>query len=133
MSTPMKPFPKKTQNSLILTVAWITPQNIKSTLQEPQLESIKVSCITTDFAIQNGLLQMNLNLISLTGLRITKVKLRCHASLKISKKLDLVFCRKCGNTALIRLHAESTSADVQTVFESLPFLPKINPQDIIYN
>jgi RNA-binding protein NOB1 len=84
---------------------WITPLNIKSTLQEPQPESINVACITTDFAMQNVLLQMNLNLISLTGLRITKVKswvLRCHACFTISKKLDLVFCPSCGNNALIR-------------------------------
>jgi RNA-binding protein NOB1 len=44
-----------------------------------------VGCMTADFAMQNVLLQMGLNLVSLEGKRIDRVKtwvLRCHACFK---------------------------------------------------
>lgn len=37
-------------------------------------EGILVGCLTTDFALQNVLLAMNLSLVSLTGYRIKKLK-----------------------------------------------------------
>lgn len=48
-------------------------------------EQIAVGCMTADFAMQNVLLQMNLNLVGVEGRRIDKVKtwvLRCHACFK---------------------------------------------------
>jgi RNA-binding protein NOB1 len=44
-----------------------------------------VGCMTADFAMQNVLLQMGLNLVSVEGKRIQRVKtwvLRCHACFK---------------------------------------------------
>jgi len=46
---------------------------------------INVGCMTADFAMQNVLLQMGLNLVDVEGKRIRKLKtwvLRCHACFK---------------------------------------------------
>lgn len=46
---------------------------------------IDAGCMTADFAMQNVLLQMGLNLVGVEGKRIEKVKswvLRCHACFK---------------------------------------------------
>jgi len=43
-------------------------------------EDINVACLTTDFAMQNVLLQMNLNLLSVDGISIKK-------SSKVDKKM----------------------------------------------
>lgn len=48
-------------------------------------DAIGTGCMTADFAMQNVLLQMGLNLVSVDGKRIDKVKswvLRCHACFK---------------------------------------------------
>ena len=84
---------------------WITPSNVAihksralNLLPENELggkrternQSIGSGCMTADFAMQNVLLQMGLNLIGLEGKRIEKVKnwvLRCHACFKYAKFL----------------------------------------------
>ena len=79
---------------------WITPSNVaihksraldllpgnelggKHTKRDQPISS---GCMTADFAMQNVLLQMGLNLVGLEGKRIEKVKtwvLRCHACFK---------------------------------------------------
>jgi RNA-binding protein NOB1 len=80
---------------------WITPDNValhKSRAldllpdsgldkkgNKKKEEVIDTGCMTADFAMQNVLLQMGLNLVGLEGKRIEKVKtwvLRCHACFK---------------------------------------------------
>ena len=73
---------------------WITPENLKKFKRHGTLKPKKkvrqsilmqVACTTGDYAMQNVLLQMGLNLLSIDGLRISKVKnwvLRCHACTK---------------------------------------------------
>jgi RNA-binding protein NOB1 len=84
---------------------WITPSNVaihksraldllpgnelvgKHTKRDQPIGS---GCMTADFAMQNVLLQMGLNLVGLEGKRIEKVKnwvLRCHACFKYAKIL----------------------------------------------
>ncbi|KAK0242907.1 Nin one binding Zn-ribbon like-domain-containing protein [Armillaria nabsnona] len=68
-------------------------------------EVIPVGCMTADFAMQNVLLQMGLNLVGTEGRRIQKVKswvLRCHACFKICKDSSKKFCPSCGNPSLLR-------------------------------
>ncbi|CAG8478127.1 13675_t:CDS:2 [Acaulospora morrowiae] len=93
---------------------WITPDNIKSYQEKDQnltIKSnrnsiyIKVACMTTDYTIQNVLLQMHLNLVSVEGLRINKVK---NWVLRITANMEKQFCPTCGNATLIRT---STSTD----------------------
>lgn len=70
---------------------WITPENVDEykaseigvTPEElRQTETVTVGCMTADFAMQNVLLQMNLNLVSSGGYRVKKIRnsvMRCHA------------------------------------------------------
>lgn len=101
---------------------WITPSNIKkqqakdqSSFAAPKAEAgtIQVATITNDFAIQNVLLQMNLNLLSPSMLRVRQLKsyiLRCHACFEKTKDMTKQFCPRCGKPALTRV-ACSTSAN----------------------
>jgi RNA-binding protein NOB1 len=93
---------------------WITPSNIKKHQEkdlqgvvEPQAESktMQVATVTTDFAMQNVLLRMNLNLLSTSLQRIHQLKtwvLRCHACFNITKDMSKQFCSRCGKSTLLR-------------------------------
>ena len=76
---------------------WITPDNValhksralgllpSEAKGKARDEEIWAGCMTADFAMQNVLLQMGLNLVGLEGKRIEKIKtwvLRCHACYK---------------------------------------------------
>ncbi|KAF9133036.1 Nin1 binding protein, partial [Mortierella sp. GBA39] len=99
---------------------WITPENVKKFKRHGTLKPKKkvrktllmqVACTTADYAMQNVLLQMGLNLLSIDGLRISKVKnwvLRCHACTKVTHDMEKKFCPSCGNSTLMRT---STSTD----------------------
>ncbi|KAI3615197.1 20s-pre-rrna d-site endonuclease nob1 [Moniliophthora roreri] len=100
---------------------WITPMNVglhksraldllpsdsgKKGRGRQRDEFISVGCMTADFAMQNVLLQMSLNLVGTEGKRIQRVKtwvLRCHACFKLCKDNSKKFCPSCGNPSLIR-------------------------------
>ncbi|EEB08385.1 ribosome biogenesis protein Nob1 [Schizosaccharomyces japonicus yFS275] len=91
---------------------WITPSNLKKVrAREAEADSVakpvnmKVACITTDFAMQNVLLQIGLNLVSADGLKIQKVKqfvLRCHGCFAIERNMEKKFCRSCGGNTLLK-------------------------------
>lgn len=91
---------------------WITPSNLKKVrAHEAEADSVakpvnmKVACITTDFAMQNVLLQIGLNLVSADGLKIQKVKqfvLRCHGCFAIERNMEKKFCRSCGGNTLLK-------------------------------
>ncbi|KAG0246697.1 Nin1 binding protein [Mortierella sp. GBA43] len=99
---------------------WITPENLKTVKRfgtsKPKKKArqpmiMQVACTTADFAMQNVLLQMGLNLLSIDGVRIGKVKswvLRCHACTKVTSDMEKKFCPSCGNATLMRT---STSTD----------------------
>lgn len=73
---------------------WITPTNVSLHKSKAlQLlparggtnEKVVTGCMTTDFAMQNVLMHMGLNLVGVDGKKIDKVKtwvLRCHACFK---------------------------------------------------
>jgi len=69
-------------------------------------EDINVACLTTDFAMQNVLLQMNLNLLSVDGISIKKVQKwikRCYSCKRICKELEAHFCPFCGSSSLTKI------------------------------
>ncbi|KAI9310723.1 Nin one binding Zn-ribbon like-domain-containing protein [Dichotomocladium elegans] len=106
---------------------WITPENVaeyKAAEMGVKAEELKqptvmgVACMTGDFAMQNVLLQMNLNLVSTGGHRITKIKnwvLRCHACFTVTSNMEKKFCPKCGNASLQRVSC-STNSKGQVVY-----------------
>lgn len=101
---------------------WITPTNIKkvqakesglTTAQTTSTKQMAVATMTTDFAMQNVLLQMNLNLLSTNMQRIKHLRstiLRCHACFFTTKDMEKQFCPRCGGPTLNRVQC-STNAN----------------------
>lgn len=88
---------------------WITPSNYKPPVTSLDLSDPTTSVISTDFAIQNVVLQIGLRLISLQGRRIRHLKRwikRCSCCFKITKDAEKVFCYYCGNNTLYRVSCE---------------------------
>ncbi|KAH6703235.1 Nin one binding Zn-ribbon like-domain-containing protein [Leptodontidium sp. MPI-SDFR-AT-0119] len=93
---------------------WITPSNLKKVMAKSENSTaskkteaaiMQVALITSDFAMQNVLLRMNLNLLSPTLQRIKQLKtwvLRCHACFAITKDMTKQFCGRCGKPTLMR-------------------------------
>ncbi|KAF2191809.1 D-site 20S pre-rRNA nuclease [Zopfia rhizophila CBS 207.26] len=99
---------------------WITPSNIKKhqakgngTSSEKDIsKQMTVATMTTDFAMQNVLLQMNLHLLSPSFQHIKSLRtyiLRCHACFFTTKQMEKQFCPRCGQPTLRRV-ACSTNA-----------------------
>ncbi len=73
-----------------------------------------VGCVTTDFTMQNVLLQMNLHLVSVDGMQIQGVKqwvVRCMACYTIHYDMDRLFCSRCGANHMSRV---ACSIDAKT-------------------
>lgn len=93
---------------------WITPSNLKkyqerdakgSAERQDEPKTMQVALITSDYAMQNVLLRMNLNLLSPSLHRIRQLKtwvLRCHACFNITKDMSKQFCARCGKDTLLR-------------------------------
>ncbi|XP_043937719.1 RNA-binding protein NOB1 [Protopterus annectens] len=86
---------------------WITPSNIKQIQKDMGCTeapvNIVVGCLTTDFSMQNVLIQMGLHALSLNGMVIRQARsyvLHCHACFKNTTNMNKVFCPHCGNKTL---------------------------------
>ncbi|PGH07310.1 RNA-binding protein NOB1 [Blastomyces parvus] len=100
---------------------WITPSNIKKRQEKDaaaaaasvETKTMQVATITGDFAMQNVLLRMNLNLLSPNNMqrirRLNSYILRCHGCFATTKEMDKQFCPRCGKPTLTRVSC-STSA-----------------------
>lgn len=101
---------------------WITPSNLKkrqmrdeavSATATPEQRTLQVATVTSDFALQNVLLTMNLNLLSPTSMqRIKHLKtfiLRCHGCFYTTKELNKQFCPRCGKPTLTRVSCSTDS------------------------
>ncbi|KAH6818230.1 RNA-binding NOB1-like protein [Perilla frutescens var. frutescens] len=69
------------------------------------LSESSVACITTDFAMQNVLLQMGLRLLAPGGMQIRELHrwvLKCHACSKVTTEIGKIFCPTCGNGGTLR-------------------------------
>ena len=95
---------------------WITPSNIKKHQAKNESSSIstkseskilQVATMTGDYAMQNVLLQINLNLLSpSTCKRIAHLRqtiLRCHGCFFTTKEMNKQFCSRCGKPTLTRV------------------------------
>uniref|UniRef100_A0A8C4PZ00 RNA-binding protein NOB1 n=1 Tax=Eptatretus burgeri TaxID=7764 RepID=A0A8C4PZ00_EPTBU len=89
---------------------WITPSNIRELrddlCKEELVEGTKVACLTTDFAMQNVLLNLGLSVMSVTGLRVREARtftLRCFACFTLTWDMQKQFCPRCGNATLKRV------------------------------
>lgn len=62
-----------------------------------------VACLTMDYAMQNVLLQIGLNVASLEGKCIKQMRtfiLRCYTCFKTTGVVTKLFCPHCGNKTL---------------------------------
>jgi RNA-binding protein NOB1 len=79
------------------------------------LMSQRAACTTTDFAMQNVILQMNLELLSVDGMKVRKLKnwvTRCGACFTVYTNSDnpgplgkRLFCERCGSDMMQRIAA----------------------------
>ncbi|UKZ93303.1 uncharacterized protein TrAFT101_008223 [Trichoderma asperellum] len=94
---------------------WITPSNLKKqqakdsgangTNDNGPPKTLQAAILTSDYAMQNVALRINLNLVTPSLSRITYLKtwvLRCHGCFNITKDMDKQFCPKCGQSTLTR-------------------------------
>ncbi|KAI0188929.1 20S-pre-rRNA D-site endonuclease NOB1 [Xylaria flabelliformis] len=106
---------------------WITPSNLKkhqvkdqlSQPEQPAQRVLKVALLTSDYAMQNVLLRINLNLVSSGLARITRVKtwvLRCHGCFQITRDTAKQFCPRCGQATLTRVSCATDAAGNFTVY-----------------
>ncbi|CAF1089087.1 unnamed protein product, partial [Didymodactylos carnosus] len=94
---------------------WITPSNIKvirsklvnngETVDDNTMENLPVACITTDFSMQNVLIQLGIPVLSVDGLLIRTARsyvLKCHVCSGVTLAMTKRFCPECGNPTLQR-------------------------------
>ncbi|KFD50961.1 hypothetical protein M514_08143 [Trichuris suis] len=87
---------------------WITPASVSIPTEnsvQPK-EVFTVACLTSDFAVQNTLTQMGLNVLSVDGRSIEHAKkfvLRCFSCFQVSTDVTKKFCPNCGNDTLTKL------------------------------
>ncbi|KAK3350529.1 Nin one binding Zn-ribbon like-domain-containing protein [Neurospora tetraspora] len=100
---------------------WITPTNIKKVqaresahvAPEPLQKTLQAALITSDMAMRNVSLRINLNLLDSSFARITVLKtwvLRCHGCWKVCKDTTKQFCPSCGQPTLTRVSCTTDAA-----------------------
>ena len=100
---------------------WITPSNLKkhqakdgaAPAPQPIQKLLQAALLTSDFAMQNVALRINLNLLSPSLARIGSVKtwvLRCHGCFSVTRKMDRQFCPSCGQATLTRVSCSTDSS-----------------------
>lgn len=105
---------------------WITKENCEEIrhklmgikIEENTDDQLEIGCITGDYAMQNVLLQMGLNVISpRDGLHIRQTRkyvLRCYACFKINPPTANQFCKFCGNMKTLKRVSVTVNADGTT-------------------
>lgn len=107
--------------------SWITVDNVDEHLardggqQEGHtVADVRIGCVTTDFAMQNTLLQMGIKVVSTDGRRVIKqvrrYLLRCHACAAIERNLERKFCDNCGNATLHKVAFKVNKKGIARVF-----------------
>lgn len=69
------------------------------------LSDSTVACVTSDYAMQNVILQIGLRLLAPGGMQIRELHrwvLKCHACNKVTQEIGRIFCPKCGNGGTLR-------------------------------
>lgn len=108
---------------------WITPSNfaqVKRDFGTDQKEETitTVACISTDYAIQNVIKQMGLNLAAMDGKVIKEMRtyiLRCYACFKTTSILTKLFCPNCGNKTLKRVAVSCDNEGKQVVITNFVY------------
>ncbi|EGD78973.1 hypothetical protein PTSG_01946 [Salpingoeca rosetta] len=119
---------------------WITPANMPKVVKKMKKENVdkyafsKVACMTTDFAMQNVLLQKGLRLMSLDGLLVHRLRyhvLKCEACFAVTTQTNRDFCQSCGHPTLQRVSAAVDKRGQVKVFE--PRVKRVNLKGTKYS
>ncbi|EGG19020.1 hypothetical protein DFA_02263 [Cavenderia fasciculata] len=89
---------------------WITEDNIRDKLaadenSKTEKKHVPVALITSDFPMQNVMLQMGLHLFTVNGMAIKQVSqfvLKCFSCLKTTIDMKRMWCPHCGNKTLVK-------------------------------
>lgn len=96
-------------------VGWITPGNLEEVKRLSNItggeeniddRQIQVGCMTSDFSMQNVLIQIGIAVLSVDGLLIKKPRsyvLKCVTCSKITTNMSKQFCKHCGYKSLERV------------------------------
>ncbi|KPJ11494.1 RNA-binding protein NOB1 [Papilio machaon] len=87
---------------------WITPSNLAQKKKDMEMgefeeKNVEVACITSDFAMQNVLKQIGLNVTAIDGRIIRQLRtfiFRCTTCFKTTSVMTKLFCSKCGHATL---------------------------------
>jgi RNA-binding protein NOB1 len=117
-------------------VGWINEENLDQHLADdigasaadPAWEH-RVGCVTTDFAMQNVILQMGMKLLSVDGRHvirsIRRYALRCQSCAEVTRELERKFCGRCGNASLTRVTFRVDHDGSARIFLSSRFRPRL--------
>lgn len=98
---------KDTTNNNNVTVTSPTFQQPHQHSAQPQQTSLSsVGCITTDYSMQNVMLQAGLRCLTLDGRAIATIRqyiMGCHACRTLSKDMARGFCPSCGGFTMVRI------------------------------
>jgi len=117
---------------------WITPSNVKtvkskalnngaSDNSEAINETLPVACITTDFSMQNVLIQMGIPVLSVDGLLIRTARsyvLKCRVCPGVTRQMTKKFCPECGNPSLQRASVSVDSSGQRHYYLTGRYRPK---------
>ncbi|OII74023.1 uncharacterized protein cubi_02825 [Cryptosporidium ubiquitum] len=126
----------KTLEDDVFSGGWITKSNITSVmggLSSGTQSNFVVACMTTDYSMQNVLLQMGLNLIEIHGLSVKTIKrwgLLCCGCYTYERDTSRKFCGKCGNATLDRVPIKVSS---DGTIELDCYRKKVNLRGTIYS
>lgn len=106
---------------------WITPKNVvemKNACGKEVMEDApcRVACMSTDYAVQNVLKQINLNIAALDGRIIKQMRtyiLRCYGCFKTTSIMTKIFCPNCGHKTLKRVAVSMNEAGEQVIHINL--------------
>jgi len=94
---------------------WITPSNLDEIKKLHEVEAeqqrikdmrMEVGCMTSDFAMQNVLIQIGIPVLSVDGLLVKIARsyvLRCITCMKVTTNMQKQFCPSCGYKTLERV------------------------------
>lgn len=112
---------------------WLGPENIGKLNTKSggettdRLGQIGIGVVTSDFAMQNVLLQMGVPLLSLDGTVISKLKsfvLECFSCGALEKDCSKQFCDKCGKNTLSRVTCEYDDEGKLVLYKKKNYKPK---------
>uniref|UniRef100_A0ACD5TBD6 Uncharacterized protein n=1 Tax=Avena sativa TaxID=4498 RepID=A0ACD5TBD6_AVESA len=95
----------KSETEEVLGASFVDDESSEQSWALRSLSESTVACVTSDYAMQNVILQIGLRLLAPGGMQIRQLHrwvLKCHACYKVTQEIGKIFCPKCGNGGTLR-------------------------------